>query len=239
MRHMKFLVSLFTMLILVLVIGCSDDDEGPTGNNGETQQPTFSIDSITVPAAMAQSTDPMAQQAVTYVMMANAFSAYGSWFTSPTTSEGPPWTYTWTVDNLTITLTVTEEGTNWVWDIVLSGTDGDYTYDNWLFIHAEQAKDCSSGQLMIYMPVTTEICLEWSWSVDAEGVYTFVMTSYYEEEGLKVEITVNPDNSGELKLYTEVSEVYLLTFRAVWQADGSGQWWTYVAGLQTDSGSWS
>jgi len=181
--------------------------------------------------------------------MANAFSAYGTWFTPPTTAKisaepfsvntGPPWTYTWTIENLTITLTVTEEGTNWVWDVVLDGTDGEYTYDNWLSIHAEQAKDCNSGQLMIYMPVTTEICLEWSWSVDAEGVYTFVMTSYYEEEGLKVEITVNPDNSGELELYTKVGEIYLRTFRAVWQTDGSGQWWTYVGGLQTDSGSWS
>jgi len=238
MRHMKFLVSLLTMLILVLVIGCSDDDKGPTGNNGETQQPTFSIDSITVPAAMAQSADPKAQEAVTYVMMANAFSAYGSWFTPPTTSEGPPWIYTWTVDGLTIILTVTEEGTNWVWDIVLDGTDGEYTYDNWLFIHAELAKNNSNGQLTIYEPVTTDVSLEWSWNVDTEGVYTLVMTSY-EGEGFKFEITVNPDDSGELELYTKVGESYQLTFRAVWQADGSGQWWTYEGDQQTGSGSWS
>jgi hypothetical protein len=238
MGHMKFFVSLFMMLILVLVIGCSDDDEGPTDNNGETQQPTFSIDSVIVPDAMAQSADPMVQQVVAYITLANAFAAYGSWFSPPTTSEGPPWTYTWTVDNLTITLTVAEEGTNWVWDIVLDGTDGEYTYDNWLFIHAELAKNNSSGQLTIYEPVTTDVSLEWSWNVDTEGVYTLVVISY-EEGGFKIEITVNPDDSGELELYTKVGESYQLTFRAVWQADGSGQWWTYEGGQQTGSGSWS
>ena len=237
MRHMKFLVSFFAMLTLVLVIGCSDDDKGPTDNNGETQQPTFGIDSVTVPDAMEQSDDPMAQQAVAYVAMANAFASYGYWFSHSGTSEGPPWTFTWTVDDLTITLTITEEGNNWVWEIVLDGTDGYYTYDNWLFIHAEQAKNNSSGQLIIYEPVTTNVAMTWTWSVDAEGVYTLVMIS--EGEDFKIEITVNPDHSGELELSEKVDESYQLALREVWQADGSGEWWTYEDGEQTGHGSWA
>jgi copper(I)-binding protein len=235
---MKILGTFFAVLALVLVIGCSGDDKSPTGNNGGTQEPAFSIDSITVPDAMMQSTDPMAQQTVMYVMMANAFANYGTWFTPPTTAgNGPPWTYTWTVENLTVTLTIKEEGNNWVWDITWNGTDGVYTYNDWLFIHAEQAKDNSSGQLIIYEPVTTIVAWMWTWSVDAQGVYTLVMTS--ESDGSKIEVSVNPNDSGELKVYETINQNYVMTLKVIWQADGSGQWWTYDENGQTGSGSWS
>jgi len=222
----------------VLVVGCSNDNNTPSGNSGTVQAPSFSIDSVTVPDAMMQSSDPMAQMAVSYVMMANAFSAYWTWFAPPTSSNGPPWTYTWTDSNLTVTLTIKEQGNNWVWDIVFDGTGGGYTYNNWLFIHAEQAQDNSSGQLLIYEPVTDSVAWIWSWDVDSQGVYHLVMISKSDQS--KVEVTVNPDESGHLKAYEEVAQNYQLIFEANWLADGSGQWWQYDQnGQLIGSGSWS
>jgi len=89
-----------------------------------------------------------------------------------------------------------------------------------------------------YKPLTTNIAMQWEWNIDAQGVYTFVMTSFVDGGG-KIEITVNPDESGTLEFYEEVSDNYALTLKVVWQSDGSGQWWTYENGTETDSGGWS
>ncbi len=249
MRYLRRAFFLVVVLSFVFVIGCSDDESSPTGNNNTSDQaPTFSIDSITVPPAMAQSSDLHAQMAVTYIALANSFSAYGMWFYPPSTSPkdtpvpfaaGGPWVYTWTVDSLTITLTITEQGDKWVWEITFTGTDDGEHFNNWLFIHAEAAKDDSTGVLIVYEPVTTDIAVRWTWSVDSQGTRHIV----YEVPGVggtKIEVTAYSDNSGELKYYEYVNGQYVMLTRIVWNSNGSGQWWTYdYDGVLTGSGSWS
>jgi len=158
----------------------TDSGTWSTGWEPTEPPPAMSIGSVSVPTAMEQSENPMAQMAVGFVAMANAFSSYGAYLTPPggkaaADGDGPPWEYTWSEGGLTITMTITEVGTEYHWDIVLDGTDGTYTYTDWLVIHAEQAQDGSSGLMIVYEPVTTNILAQWSWSTDLSGVYTFEM----------------------------------------------------------------
>ena len=247
MRYKRLAGWLMGILILALAISCSKD-KSPTESEEPQQVPTFRVDTVTVPEKMKQSQDPKAQLAVAYVEMANVISNFGTYFSPPSSGkivpkialpqDGPPWTYTWTEDNLTITLTISETADRYLWDIVFDGTDGMFTYNNWKFIHAEAMKDGNSGLMIVYWPVTTNIFMQWEWNIDTQGVYTFVMT-FFGDVGGKIEITVNPDDSGTLKFYEEVNGTYALTLKVVWQSDGSGQWWTYEDGTETDSGGWS
>ncbi len=230
------------LLIIALIAGCSEDK----GTNGGPEAPKFQVKTINVPQKMAQSQDPMAKMAVAYIGMANAIGSHTSLLSPPASAmklakpvsiQG--WTYTWTEDALSMTLEVSESGNNYVWEMFLNGTDGQFTYNNWKSMRAEEAKDGNSGLLIAYKPVTTEISMKWTWETDPQTeVYTFVLTTFGEGGG-KIEITSNPDDSGELAFYQDINGNYILTFGVEWLADGSGQWWAYDSGDVSQTGSWS
>ena len=179
---------------------------------------------------MAQSEDTYAQMAAGYVEMANGFSTYGYLFAPPpralcSVNRDGEWTYTWSVGNLIITLVITETSTNYYWKIYYDGTEGTTTYDNFLFIEAEQTLDGSSGSLFIYIdPAQTGYALMWSWNIDADGAYHF---TYELFEDVKIEVVVNADGSGYLEFYDYGTAGYWRIFRIEWTAEGTGEWWQY------------
>ena len=245
--HYKKLTGCFLMmLVFLLVVGCSEDESPTKPANSEptTQPPAWDVDTIKVPQKMAESQDPKAQLAVCYITLANTISGYGLYILPPSTDEEFPgtssqdglfWTYTWTVEDLTITEKIWETEDKYVWHLIFNGTDGEFTYENWKFIHAEATKDGKSGHMIVYEHGTTEVEVQWTWNTDAQGVYTFVMTS----DDDRIEITVNLDYSGKLEFFEEVDDNYVLSLKVEWQSDGTGQWWVYEDGKITSTESWS
>ncbi len=241
----KSLLLLSVALLIGLGLACSGDGTSTQPDQGEPPGPPLT--SVTIPEAMQTSDDPMARLVVGYVGMVNALSGYGSYFTPPASScfgggllgSGPTWTYTWTAEGLTITLTIVESDETYVWDVVLSGSDGTHSYDDWLFIHAEQSKDGASGVVRVYKPVTDDVATVWEWNVDESQAYHFVLTFYGEGEQGRVILSSYADGSGNLGLYTYVDGTYQLMLRAEWASDGSGEWWTYENGEETGHGTWT
>ena len=242
----RVVAAVLTLAIAVCLTACGDDKttetDGGGGSGGEPSAPVFTTHTVDLPQAMMESSDPMAQTAVSQVALANAISGYSTYLYPPAGTQGVSgtgtWTYTWATDSLTVTLVITDTGNLYQWEAFFDGTLGGQTFDNWKAIHAEAAKDGSGGEFIYYQPVTTEVLMSWTWSTDTQGVFTFVMFYYGGMGGGKVEITVNPDGSGSLAVYEGDGAVYELTLLVEWEADGSGQWWTYEGGSQTDSGFW-
>jgi hypothetical protein len=243
MRRKGLSVALLGALVIALAVSCSKSTE-PNGNG---DAPAWEGDTIGVPAAMANSQDPQAQMAMAWINMANAIGGFTGMFEPPEQATISPsiqgiqdetWEYSWTNNGLTVTLTITETSDRYTWEVKYDGTDGTYVYDNWVFIEAEGMKDASSMWLKVYEPVTTLLSSEWVWTYDGSTVEC-VFTSYYQGiPQMKVEITSNSDLSGEINVYEYVGTSWLLDWRAVWAADGSGQWWDYEAGVLVNQGTW-
>lgn len=238
---------LLVLLIFSLIMGCSKD-KNPT-EPAEENPPEFNMKTIPIPQKMAQSADPNVQLAVSYIAMANSISNYGSYFTPPPKSKtlakdlevqnGGTWTRTWTLDSLTITMTVSSTDSQYVWDILVTGTLYGHAYNNWKMIHAERMKDEKSGLMIIYKDNSTEIAAKWTWNIDEQNVFTVTMTFDTPEDG-KIEIMLNPDGSGELNYYKWYVDTFVLDLKVKWNVDGSGQWWTYKEnGDMRNSDSWS
>lgn len=246
MLRRKLFAGMIVSVCLIGIAGCSDDDN-PAGSGNGAEAPEFSIVTVSVPDAMTQSSDPMAQLTVSYVAFANTFSSWFSFFTPPAGAakvaapagahDGAPWVFTWSEDGLTVTLTITEDSENYTWSVVLDGTDGETTYDDFTLIDAAASKDGSGGSLVIYDPATQSSALDWTWNQASGGPYNFLMTSY-DSEGFQIALTVNLDESGDLEYRMGDGAVFVRIFRSEWQSDGSGDWWNYADGEIVDSGSW-
>ena len=243
----KKAVLLLTSLLFISLIICCSDDGGSTGP--EETGPEWQAETITIPDKMEESADPMVQNAVAYLNLANAIGNYTAFLTPPDKSnsfendfyskEDSSWTYNWSNQELDITLLVTKVGDIYEWTVILNGTDGEYNYDNWTFIEAETQNDNNTGNMVVYQPVTTTVLMEFYWNTDNQDVYHITYETYGAEQ-VKIEIHQYPDGSGEVKFYQFDDADYVMRYKATWNPDGSGQWWTYNEnGLLVDTGSWS
>ncbi len=246
MKYQKFIRLFVVVLILGLITGCSKDKSSePDGD-----APQFVPKTVTVPQNMQQSSDPMAQMSVSYINMANAMSNLASFFTPPPLAKSNSdlaatgWEKKWQEDGLTVTLTATENDTGFQWIIKLDGTSQSegIIFNDFTFLKIEQNTNGTAGQFMLFDFVnnTSELAIHWTWTNYAGNPLYFVCT-YYDDgvPDTKLEITSNPDNSGELKFYEYVNDVFVLDFYTSWTASGSGAWWTYDAlGNVIDQGNW-
>ena len=237
MKLKRLFIFALVFVVAFSFVACSKDKK--TNNSNEFDGPEWNNDPVEVPLAMEQSNDPHAQMAVSYVAMANSFGSYGGLFAPPrgaicTVNRDEEWTYTWGDGELSITLVITETSTHYHWEIYFDGFDGNMTYDNFLYIAAEQTLDGSSGSMTLYDPEMTEFLLFWQWSSDDNGVYHF-MYEFYQEGKIVVEI--NPDGSGFLEYYEYDNSAYWRSFRIEWTALGTGEWWGFdVLGNQIGYG---
>ena len=241
--------SLPFLLLLALVLNCSKNSTEPhTKDPGE--RPEMAIKEIAVPANMSQSSDPNAQMANAYVTMANSFRGWSYAFAPPVglnkamlsaerLGDDPKWSDTWTDNGLTLTMLVFETDDKYMWEVRLTGVDGDQVFDDFLFIRSEQKKDETAGMLIIYDPELPDGVVKWLWDINAAGVYT--MSLIFDEntpEAEKLVVASYPDNSGWLEYSEWINNQYVLDFRCEWDAAGAGAWWAYVDGVEDDSGAW-
>lgn len=147
MNKKTWMAWLLIFAAALFIGGCSSsDDDGPSGPSGDNPPEMGGSDiNITIPDGMANSQDPMALLAVTYIQMANSISTYGGWFDPPNgiRAAAESWEYTWTEGGLTVTLIIEETSSMYTWDVYVDGSDGYYTYDNWHMYHAWQGKATS------------------------------------------------------------------------------------------------
>ena len=223
----KIFIVFISLFISLVIISCSDDDSNPTGPEGN-QAKELSLKEIQPPAAMQQSSNPHAQAAVMWLNLANSFKSYSAFYTPQDNlnklfKTNDEWTSTWMVDALQITMDYFEDALSYGWQIFLNGTDGEFTYADWLYMEAEQNIDDSYGQLKVYKPVTTEVAMQWDWSTAASsGIYYFNLF-ILDNTSEKLEIVSNPDNSGEISYYSD----QILQTKISWTNAGTGYFWEY------------
>ena len=233
-RLSKFLSLLF--LAVILVAGCSKDNSSPTEPAAEA--PTLPL--ITFKGPNTTSTDLNALMVQAYVAAINGYTtAFAPYANLPSTRNGNTWTWNYSMGSFSVIVTSTlQSDGSFQWSMVMNGMDpSDSTvYNNWTAATGSTTADGQNGSWNIYETNTSTLAAKYEWTTN-NNVLTGTMTAYSggAEEG-KIVVINNPDGSGELDEYTGTVVVY----RCVWQANGSGQWWTYdESGTQTDTGTWS
>lgn len=241
-RLYAFRKTFWTALVLIMMAcflaGCAKDDESPTE---PPQQDKPAFPTVTFKGPNTTSNDSYAQLTKAYAEVFNVFTTFWQPFLSlPATRDGNNWKWTYSGPGFTQTFTASKQADgSHTWSLVYNGTIDGVVYNNWKFLEGTTSADGKNGSWKAYEDNSTRLDLEVSWTTSAANVLTGTWKEYVNGvlDG-RTELINNPDGSGELKSYNKGN---VMTFRAVWLANGSGQWWTYsgTTGAQTGTGSWT
>jgi hypothetical protein len=236
-KHFKA-AGMAAVMLTLAIIGCSKNDKSPT----QPQNTAPLLPSIAFNGPNTSSQDPNAQQAKLHIQTINGYTNILAPFAGlQATLNGNSWTWTYNVQNLMATLTATQQSDgSYYWKLVLNGTDPNTNtaYNNWTAIDGTTSAGGKNGNFKGYSPNTTTLLAEFAWSTSLNGVLTGTFKLYDNTGAVtsQIDIVNNSDGSGEVRLSTAGT----LSFKAVWLANGSGQWWKYDAnGNQTATGSWT
>jgi hypothetical protein len=241
MKTFKLLILLTTLFSLVIVSSCKKDDTNPNNN-----APNYEVKTVQVPDAMAQSEDPGAKQAASYINMVNGMTGYGSMMTPPSKSarvtnfkDGGGDVYVWEINegntHCTFTLKYSETATMYFWEMIVDGNIEGQVFNNFVYMRAEEAKDGSSSSFTVYDPESGGILTTMSW-YESEGS---THLTFEVPNSVLISMVVNADGSGSVEVKSWQNGQYVLEFRAEWDASGHGQWWEYdETGAIWNQGSW-
>ncbi|MFZ1080389.1 MAG: hypothetical protein WAO19_00520 [Candidatus Kryptoniota bacterium] len=226
------------VLAAMFVAGCSKSSS--TGNNSTA--PALKAPTFAGPSSTSTTADTSAGYlyASTY---ANIFTAYSESFTEyfvgTGTQSGNSWTWTETANGITGTWTATSTSSGYNWSLVLNGSNGTTTYNNFTIVSGTESTNGSSGSWTLYYENETTAEFGVTWSTDANGVVTGTIVSN-DSSGTAVQkdvITENPNKSGELKEYAGGT---VLTWDIIWNANGSGSYTEWnTDGTVEATGTWS
>lgn len=243
MKKLKIISLATTILFLLFSMACNkDENENPDPQNDPQE---FTVETVTIPDAMAQSQDPGAIQAASYVNMANGMSAYGAMMTPPkksavrlknTNDEIVTWDMNDGSGNVySVTLKITETSSYIRWEMIIDGTFDGLVLTNFTYMVAEEYKDGSGSSFTVYdFENPGSIFMKLTWYVSGGTTY---FTLEVPQEIL-VTIEVNADGSGLIEVREWENGQYLLSFMAQWTVAGTGEYWEYDAGVLVDQGSW-
>ncbi len=243
----NYLLFALLMLTVSFFAGCSDDSpSGPeSGDLPEFQAPT-----VNVPQAMKSSNDPGAIQTVAYVQMANSFNTYLTFFNPPagalskgTASQDDDWSYNWNVNDesgqyaVTLTVNRTEDGAEW--KVAISGTFEGITVTKWIFIEGSQTTNGKTSLFTVYNPELAPAQVVVFEVTNVEDASNVQVITFLAPEDFKLELTGNPDFSGDLIAYEWINNAFVKQFTSTWTGTGSGSWISYNEdGTPEDHGSW-
>ena len=218
--------------IVLLMSGCTNSPNGP--NPTSPTMPSF-----TFKAPNTKSSDPNVQSVTAAVASMNSYAQQFSLLKSLSgVQKGNTETWTYRMNTVTVTLTGTiqPDGSS-QWAMVLNGTDtSGATYSNFTVARGTSSGDGKSGTWDLYDSTSTSPQSELSWTMTNSILNGTLKSFTGSSVSAQTVVVNNPDNSGQLTLYTGTT----LTFKAVWQPDGSGNWWTYDPnGAQTGTGNWT
>ncbi len=237
----KFRLIAILLIFGVLLFSCSSKKESNNISNQQDQPPEgLSVEPVELPSAMQQSPDIHAQKVVSYIGLLNSFHEMSSLLTytgNPQGTSGPPWVYSWTHQGLSITMTIKVEDQQYHWILVFNGVMGEQQFNNTKVFEAWESLDGSSGKMYVYdVQDQNNPSMEWNWQKDKDGTLTINFISHLEGEISKIKLVEHSDLSGSIEIY----KGDVLTFKAEWNADGTGQWWAYDSnGQQIESGTWA
>lgn len=230
---MRYIITIVIAAMLIGLTGCSDDSSNPAGSNSTTP----SLPSVTFKGPTTNSTETNAQIAKSYAASMNAITAQSTMFAAlPAQQNGNTYTWTYTIYTLTA---VKQNDQSFVWTVVLNGTVGSETYNNFKAVEGTSSADGKSGTWITYELGVNGKVGEFVYSTNASNTLTGTLYAYGSNQSLlsKSVLVNNPDGSGNLEIYDDGVH---MNYKSVWIANGSGTWYTYDAtGRQTGTGTWT
>lgn len=228
------------LFVLLLITGatfwyCGDDGDNGTGPSDTEEPPEFNIEFPTLPAKLQQSNNQYAQEVKLYLTAANNLStSYLVYFDPPANAGVDGMEYTWTESGLTVHLNITESDDKIYWEARYSGSDGEHTYDNWLFLEAERNKDGTSMSFTVYDKDIEGPWATFEYHEDESGTKSYDFKAY-GSNNMRLVAEIHSDSSGWVEQYDYVDNEFVKNTRYEWDAQGNGQWWDYEEGT---NGTW-
>ncbi|MHB9011693.1 MAG: toxin-antitoxin system YwqK family antitoxin [Ignavibacteriaceae bacterium] len=238
-KYLKMFAATLFAASLLVISGCSKK-----GNPIQPPANPPALPSVTFKGPNTNSTDQYAQLTENYVLNFKEFSSYMTAFANMSAAQnGNTWTWTYKFGALTETMTTTQNSDgSYSWKVVFNGkasSNDTIYYTNWTLLQGTTSTDGKNGSWTIYYENTTIMLAEYNWNTSSGGVLTGTLKTYDNGGNVQSSINVvnNSDGSGSVEDYTGT----VLIFKSVWQANGSGQWWTYDSstGGQVGTGSWT
>ncbi len=229
MRYRIFVAMLVIILVIWMSMGCSNKSNPESSQENPPQLPTPIHLYVPTGAPVNVKTPVQATN--------NLLNTYYSYFTFAKLveprKEGNIWVWTATNQQLTVKVTAEKLSDGSIrWKVYLNGSDGQNTYNNWLFMEGTADAEFKNGNWTVYDFNTQGVAGTLVFHTDGNGNFSAEITSGTE----KLDIENNKDNSGSLKIY----ENNILTLEAQWDANGGGWWKEYdQAGNVTNQGNWS
>lgn len=244
MHKYKILKFLMILLLSFFIACSSDDDSSPTEPDEETP-PTVEIKPIVVPQGIqtaANNGDPGASTAAAFINMANSLTAY-SYLLTPPSGAGKISSYsaannewTWTDGGVTFTLSLQETATSFTYTLTVNGSFEGNTYNNQVMMTVTASKTSNSGELYFYEPGVSIPFLYAEWDTSPTGTYTFLMEINETDGQIKIDLLLNPDDSGSLSVNGADGSSWNIS----WTSQGTSGTWTYydASGSLIDQGNW-
>jgi hypothetical protein len=231
----KFLSVVFIILFSVFT-GCKKDESSST----DPGSGTAAIPQVTFRGPNTNSTDANAQTAKAYATSMNGVMSSSSIFSQmPAQQNGN--TYTWTYGGGGMSYTFTgqkQSDGSFTWTFTFTGTQGSTNYTNFKMWEGTTSADGKSGSWTFYEPGHAGKTEDLVYSTDANGVLTGTWYIYNTSGTLsgKLVIVNNTDGSGRIENYNNGT---ILSYKAVWAANGTGTWYFYnSSGVQSSTGTW-
>lgn len=227
---MKRMVLSVLVLSLVLTFACSKKKNSTEPENN-TPPALPQQTSSNVPNNAPDHVKGMAAAADAFATSGYGYMAMG--YGGQGVQNGNTWTWATTVEAMTVTVksTLNDDGSS-NWQVILNGTDGVNTFNNWVMMAGQVSADQKSASWTVYETGTQTVAATWTMVIDDNGNVTKTIVS----GTMKLVSVSNTDGSGSLKEYQNDN----LSFEASWGSDGAGSWTAYNAdGSVADSGPWT
>lgn len=222
-------------LAIALLIGGCQIEEPSSSEEAPPELPSFLFY-----GPNTNSPDPKVQIIKAHVDGFNVLASFFVPFKSLKSKHvGKTWEWNYANGTLDITYSTTYQSdslylSKMIWNGV-DPTDGT-VYRNWIAVDGASTRDGKTGELSFYKSNTSDLISRFQWFTklgNLEGIRDFFSGSTLTGN---IDILNSPGGlSGELRQYTSGK----ITFEAIWQPNGSGQWWTYLNGVRATSGIWN
>ncbi|MCK9409039.1 MAG: hypothetical protein WCX28_05745 [Bacteriovoracaceae bacterium] len=228
-KYTKCYLFVFSLIVAVAMIGCKDEDSPTT----PAQKPTSPQISFSGPNT--QSDNQYANQAKA---SAQSFNSQGELFKAfaqlPGTQNGNVWTYSFTANGLTETITseLLSNG-SYRWKIVFDGLyeddDTTITVQHWTAFEGTTTADGKTGSWVVYEYNSTVKQGELIWASDASGNETGTFITYtHGVAEKKLEVVNNVNGTGKLIYYQTGATGPMYKYLEIsWLADGTGTYQIY------------